>query len=89
MRVLSYILIALGIYLLTSAAYDEYRGSTTKPATLIGRRYNTAYLYSLHVLRDNNPELFREFIVTHWIYASLIEAAGCILYMKSKQGEGS
>jgi hypothetical protein len=85
MRVLSYILIAPGICLLASAGYDEFHGSTTKPETLMGKRHNTAYLYSRHVLRENNPELFREFMVTHWIYASLVEAAGCILYLSNKK----
>jgi hypothetical protein len=85
MRALSYILIALGIYLLACAGYDEFRGSTTKPATLMGRRHNTAYLYSLRVLRTNNPELFRGFMVTHWIYAALMVVAGCILYQSYKK----
>jgi hypothetical protein len=85
MRVLSYILIAFGIYLLASAGYDEFRGSTTKPATLMGKRHNTAYLYSLSVLKKNNPELFSEFMVTHLIYASLVEVAGCFLFLKSNK----
>ena len=85
MRALSYILIALGIYLMANAGYDELHGSTTKPATFMGRRHNTAYLYSLRVLRANNPELFRGFMVTHWIYASLVEGTGCILYLSYKK----
>jgi hypothetical protein len=86
MRVLSSILIALGIYLLASAGYDEYRGSTTKPATFGGRHhYNTAYLYRLHVLRANNPELFHQFMVSHWVYASIIEVAGCILFLRTRK----
>ena len=85
MRILSCIFIALGIYLLARAGYDEFRGSTTKPLTLMGRHHNTAYLYSIPVLRENNPKLFREFMVTHWIYASLVGAVGCILYARSKQ----
>jgi hypothetical protein len=84
MRVLSYILIALGIYLLASGGYEEFRGSTTKPATLMGKRHDTAYLYSLSVLRTNNPELSHEFMVTHWIYASLVGFTGCILYLRRK-----
>jgi hypothetical protein len=84
MRALSYILIALGICLLASAGHDEFGGNTTQPATVMGRRHNSAYLYSLRVPRKNNPELFREFMVTHWIYASLVEVAGCLLYVRSK-----
>jgi hypothetical protein len=85
MRALSYILIALGICLLASAGYDEFRGSTTKPLTLRGRRHNTAYLYRIRVSKENNPNLFHEFIVTHWIYAALIEGAGCMLYVRNKK----
>jgi hypothetical protein len=89
MRVLSFILIALGLYLLGSAYYDEYRGSTFKPAALRGGRagpsFNRGYLYSIPVSREQNPELFRRFMVKHWIYAVVVEAAGCILYMKSKR----
>jgi len=84
-RALSYILIALGIYLLASAGYDEVRGSTTKPATLMGKRSNTAYLYSLHLLKENNPELFRKFMATHWVYASVVEVAGGILFLRNKK----
>jgi hypothetical protein len=65
--------------------YDELRGSTTKPLTLMGRRHNRVYLYSLPVQKNNNPELFREFMVTHWIYATVVAGAGCILYSRSKK----
>lgn len=73
MRALAYMLIALGIWLLASACYDDYRGSTTKPAMLMGMRHNRAYLYSVLVPREQNPELFHEFMVTHWISAFLVE----------------
>ena len=85
MRALSYILIVLGIYLLVNAGYEEFHGSTTKPLTLMGRRHNSAYLYRTHVLRENNPELLRQFMTTHWIYASLIQGAGCFLFLKTKK----
>jgi hypothetical protein len=46
MRVGSYILVILGVLLLANAGYDEFRGSTTKPWTIMGRRFrNDAYLY--------------------------------------------
>jgi hypothetical protein len=90
MRALSYILVVLGIYLLASASYQEYHGRTFKPATLLpakatSRSANRGYLYSISVLKSQNPELFHQFIVTHWIYAGVVEVAGCILFMKSKQ----
>jgi hypothetical protein len=92
MRVLSYILIGIGIYLLVSAGYDEFRGITTKPLPFrVQQYYHYGYLYSLPVSRGNhpkllnNPKLFREFMMTHWIYAFLVEAAGCILFVITKQ----
>lgn len=90
MRVLSFIAIALGIYLLASAGYDELRGVTRKPVTLLSlkRRFNTSYLYSIPVQRQQNPELFRRFMLTHWIYAIVIEGVGCVLYLNSKPEKG-
>jgi hypothetical protein len=85
MRALSYILIALSVYLLGHAVYDEYRGSTTMPVSFVGpggillRRSNSRYLYSWPVQRENNPSLFHEFMVKHWIYAGLIGGLGLIL----------
>jgi hypothetical protein len=88
MRVGSYILVILGVLLLANAGYDEFRGSTTKPWTIMGRRFrNDAYLYRLHVLKENNPELFRKFMATHWIYASFIAVGGVILLLWSKNRE--
>lgn len=89
MRALSYILIALGVFLLAHAVYDECRGRTHMPVRLSGRRFNTRYLYTLPVFRANNPELFRKFMTTHWIYAGLIAGAGCGLYLTTTQREDS
>jgi hypothetical protein len=89
MRALSYILIALGIYLLAAAFYQEYQGRTFKPAMLPGKATgmgaNRGYLYSIPVLKNQNPELFHKFMVTHWIYAAVVEVGGCLLYLKTKQ----
>jgi hypothetical protein len=87
MRVLPYILIVLGIYLLVRAGYQEFRGSTTRPMmylpfskrSLLEHRHNNAYLFSIRVFKINNPKLFREFMETHWIYAILVEIAGVAL----------
>jgi hypothetical protein len=88
MRVLSYIIIALGVYLLACTTYDEVRGITHKPVISLRMpgtgRFNVWYLYSIPVHRDQNPRLFRQFIVTHWIYAIVVEGLGCILYLKTK-----
>lgn len=89
MRALSYILIALGICLLMSAGYDEYRGITTRPLPFTARQYHHAYLYSLPVSNGNhpkflnNPKLFREFMTTHWICAALTGGVGWILFFCS------
>jgi hypothetical protein len=89
MRALSYILIALGIYLLVSAFYQEYQGITFQPAMFPGKARgmsaNRGYLYSIPILKDQNPELFRKFMVTHWIYAAVVEVGGCLLCLKTKQ----
>jgi hypothetical protein len=87
MRILGLVLVVLGSYLAASAGYDEYHGVTTKPVGPWGgrspTRYNSAYLNSLHVARDINPDLFREFMTVHWACAILIGASGCILYVKN------
>jgi hypothetical protein len=58
MRALSYILIALGLYLLGHAAYDESCGSTRMPVRLLRKHFNSGYLYSIPVLKANNPNSF-------------------------------
>jgi hypothetical protein len=89
MRVLSYILILAGLCLFASAANDEYRGTTTKPAAWFGqgtgRSFNTHYLYSIPVLRNQNPELFHQFMVTHWIYGGVVVCAGLFLCLKDRR----
>ena len=87
MRIFALVLVALGSYLAASASDDEYHGITTKPAGPWGGRsathYSSAFLNSLHVARDINPDLFREFMTVHWACAILIGASGCILYVKN------
>ena len=91
MRALSVILIVLGIYLFASAIYQEYHGRTFKPWALqlkaTGMGANRGYLYSIPVLRDQNPELFHHFMMTHWIYAAVVEVVGCGLYLKNKRND--
>lgn len=87
MRVLSYILIALGIYLLAAAFIKNVREerSSRRCFQAAGMSANRGYLYSIPVLRDQNPELFSKFMVTHWIYAGVVEAGGCVLCLKTRQ----
>ena len=91
MRALSYILIVFGIYLLGRAVYQEYSGRTFKPAALLlkatGREANRGFLYSRPVLRNQNPELFRQFMWKHWIYAVVVETGGWFLYLRFKRDD--
>jgi uncharacterized membrane protein len=84
----SYVLIVLGIYLLAHAGYQEWRGDTIRPAmylpftkrAILERGHvNHGYQFHIHVLKKNNPELFREFMEAHWLWAVLIEVAGIVL----------
>lgn len=84
----SYLLILLGIYLLTHAAYQEFTGDTVRPyqylpftrrAILARRNPNPYYQFRIHVLKQNNPELFREFMTAHWVWAVLIAGIGVYL----------
>jgi hypothetical protein len=83
--IFSYVLILLGMGLLVAASSDELRGVTYKPYAPVGRlRYNQGYLYSIPVQREQNPELFRQFMTVHWIWAVGIEGVGWILFVKNK-----
>lgn len=88
--ILSYFLILLGIYLLAAAGYDEFRGITTKPVSLLGEHRHGmghAYLYRIPVHREQDPELFRQYMTGHWIWAVGIEGAGWILYILCRRNE--
>jgi hypothetical protein len=72
--------------LLATTGYDEFRGITHKPfgpiGTARGTSENARYLAAIPVHRDQNPTLFHQFIEIHWIYAALVEGAGCLCYLK-------
>lgn len=95
MRILSCILIILGIYLLAHAGYDELRGVTRLPVIFQLARtpgtysyygsFDRGYPYSIPVHREQNPERFTQFMAGHWICAVVIEFIGCVLYFRSKQ----
>src|ERR1700722_6223963 len=88
MRTLSYILLALGIYLLGHALYDECSGVTHQPISFFYRRHtHSGYLYSIPVRRDNNPQLFHEFMVKHWVYGGLMAGLGLALYLTTNKPE--
>ena len=84
MRALSVLLLLLGLYLVGSAAYDEYRGLTHKPGIVWHYRWTKAYLYKINVRRSEDPDRFHEFMVAHWIYAGLTATAGGLLFIKAR-----
>lgn len=88
--VLACALILLGAYLLVASGYDELRGVTHKAVGVGGGRgwsstRNQSYLYRIPVRREQNPELFRQFMTAHWIWALGIEGVGWILFIRNKQ----
>lgn len=85
MRAVACIVIAFGIYLLASSGYDQYQGITTKPQSLGRRHHNAAYLYRIKVRRSIDPQRFHDYMVLHWVYASLVTAAGCVLYWQNRR----
>jgi hypothetical protein len=88
MRSLAYILLAIGMVLVGCAIYDEVRGSTTQPYQWLGRhRYYNRYIYRLRVLRSNNPELFRQFMSRHWVYAAFFGVGGVIVLLAAQNAE--
>ena len=87
MRGWSIALLVLGIFLLAHSTYDECRGVTHKPLSFSRRRFNTTYLYRIPVWREQNPELFRQFMTWHWIYAGFFTGIGCALFIASMPRE--
>jgi hypothetical protein len=81
-------LILLGAYLIVASGYDEVRGVTHKAPGVGGGRgwgRDQSYLYRIPVRREQNPDLFREFMTAHWIWALGIEGVGWILFIRNKQ----
>ena|ERR1035441_2809524 len=76
MRIFSYILMVIGILLLASAGYDEFRGST--------RVSNGRHTPHYTVTRQANPEKFHDGMVYHTSFATLLLIAGFIAYMMDK-----
>jgi hypothetical protein len=77
MRIVSYILVLVGILLLASAGYDEFRGSTRAPT---GRYSHSHYT----ITKKDKPEEFHNAMTYHWFYASMLLIAGFIAYMIDK-----
>jgi hypothetical protein len=75
MRIFSFILVALGILLLASIGYDEYRGITHAPSS----RYTGYSHYPLS--KQAKPEEFHNAIVVHLTRSFLLLLAGFVLFM--------
>ena len=80
MRILSYILMAVGIFLLASDGYDEFRGVTGVPVMFGSGSYPLTF-DSGDIIKKDNPEDFHDAMVCHWSQASMIVIAGFILFM--------
>jgi hypothetical protein len=74
MRIVSYIIVAIGVLLLANAGYDEFRGSTHAPTG----RYNRI---SYAITKNGNPEEFHNAMVVHLCRSFLFSLAGVILFM--------
>jgi hypothetical protein len=86
MRACAIVFFVLGFFLLSHAAYDECRGTTRMPTNLFGTDgLNGVDSHYLRVVtRSQNPDMFREFMGRHWLYAGSIAAVGCALFAASK-----
>ena len=78
MRVLSYILAIVGLCMLASAGYQEYRGVTTKPV-MMGR--GSLSFASGKIVRKSDPEGFHNAMIFHWVFGCLIVASALILHL--------
>jgi hypothetical protein len=86
MRILSYILMAVGIFLLTSDGYDEIHGVTGVPVMFGSGSYPLTF-DSEDIIKKDNPETFHDAMVCHWAQASMIAIAGFILFMIDRKQE--
>jgi hypothetical protein len=74
MRIIAYILTAIGILSFASAGYDEFRGRTRSPSS----RY-TGHL-SHTITRQADPSQFRNAMNYHWFFGGMLTMAGVIAY---------
>ena len=77
MRIFAFVLMGVGILLLASAGYGEYRGVTHAPTS----RYNRIYY---NITKNGRPEEFHNAMTYHWLYASMLLIAGFIAYVIDK-----
>jgi hypothetical protein len=75
MRIFSFILIGLGILLLASIGYDEYRGITHAPSS----RYTGYSHYT--ITKQAKPDEFHNAMLVHLSRSFLLLLAGFVLFM--------
>jgi hypothetical protein len=81
MRIIVYILIAIGVLSFASAGYDEFRGRTRSPSS----RYTG---YSSHTItRQADPDQFRNAMNYHWFFAGMLTIAGVIALAIDRGGD--
>jgi ribonucleotide reductase beta subunit family protein with ferritin-like domain len=84
-RILSYIVMVIGILMLVRFGYDEFRGITSAPSMTVMRRYS---YYPHDILnKKDKPEEFRNAMKYHWIMSSMIVIAGFILFAIDRKQE--
>jgi len=86
MRLLSYMLLILGIWLLGKAAYQQYRGITTMPAVTV-REQLTGIVKSGKIERQKDPDDFRLAMTLHWFFGIVSAFAGMGLYQHIRKAE--
>ncbi len=84
MRLLSYILVILGICLLSKAAYDQYRGITTAPAVL-AREQVAGIVKTGEITRQTDPDDFRVAMACRWFLGLVSAFAGISLYLSVRR----
>ena len=75
MRIVSYFFMVVGMLLLASAGYDEYRGTTHAPSG----RYSGYTHYSIS--KQGRPEEFHNAMIVHLSRSLLLLLAGIVLFM--------
>ena len=82
-RLASYVLLAVGICLLVLAAYDQGRGITVEPLRIQAQYDHSESVQSASESKASNPNLFGQYMITHWIRAFVVVGVGCVLWAMS------
>ena len=78
---------AIGVLLLASGSYDEFRGVTRAPSMRgLGRYSGIGHPHEI-IRRKAKPEDFHNAMVCHWFRASVVLFAGFILFRIDKRQE--